>query len=122
MPEFFILTKSNIKIVPRILPRYYFFVSAYNDMEGGVTMTDRKRTQYKNCQAVIGTLTGAQKAQKALAAAAIPSAVSKSESASQHRGCVWSVSFSCNQEENVRAVLSSAGIKVKSFGGNDDIF
>ena len=66
MPEFFILTKSNIKIVPRILPRYYFFVSAYNDMEGGVTMTDRKRTQYKNCQAVIGTLTGAQKAQRLL--------------------------------------------------------
>ena len=85
-------------------------------------MTDRKNYQYKSCRAVIGTLTGAQKANKALTAAAIPSNVIKTESASRHGGCVWSVSFACNQMENVRSVLSSAGINVRSFGGNDDIF
>ena len=85
-------------------------------------MTDRKSYQYKNCHAVIGTMTGAQKAQKALSLAAIPSNVIKTESASRHGGCIWSVSFACNQTENVRTVLASAGINVRAIGGGDDIF
>ena len=85
-------------------------------------MTDRNKYQYKSCRAVIGTLTGAQKAQKALTVAAIPSNVVKTESDTRHGGCVWSVSFACNQKENVIAVLSSAGIGVRSIGGGDDIF
>lgn len=85
-------------------------------------MTDRKSVQYKSCSAVMGTLTNAQKAQKALSQAAIPTSVTKSETSKSHRGCVWSVNFSCNQAENVRTVLSSAGINVRSWGGDDDIF
>lgn len=82
-------------------------------------MTD-KRYGYKGCSAVIGTLTGAQKAQKVLSAAAIPAAVTKNESPSGG-GCVWSVSFSCNQKENVSAVLAAAGIRIKAWGGDDGI-
>ena len=85
-------------------------------------MTDRMKYQYKGCSAVMGTLTNAQKAQKVLAAAAIPTSVSKSESSSSNRGCVWSVNFACNQADNVRAVLASAGISVKSWSNGDDIF
>ena len=77
-------------------------------------MTDKKRYEYKSCFAVTGTLTGAQKASRALAGAAIPSSVIKIDSAGT-RGCVWGVSFSCNQTANVRSVLSSAGINVKSW-------
>lgn len=84
-------------------------------------MTDRKRYQYKSCYAVIGTMTGAQKASRALSAAAIPSNIIKTESSARHGGCIWSVSFACNQAENVRAVLSSAGINIRQIGGGDDI-
>ena len=84
-------------------------------------MLDRNKYQYKDCSAVVGTLTSAQKAQRALSAAAIPTSISKSESSSLHRGCVWSVNFSCNQQENVRSVLASAGIKVKLWSTDDDI-
>ena len=83
-------------------------------------MTDKK-IQYKECSAVLGTLTSAQKAQKVLSSAAIPTSIGKSEASSLHRGCVWSVNFSCNQQENVRAVLAAAGIKVKAWSGDDDI-
>ena len=81
-----------------------------------------KRYQYKDCSAVLGTLTLAQKAQRALASAAIPSSVIKSDASSLHRGCVWSVNFSCNQKENVRTVLSAANVKVKAWSDGDDIF
>ena len=84
-------------------------------------MTERKNFQYKGCSAIMGTLTNAQKAQKALSAAAIPTSVGKLESSSSNRGCVWSVNFSCNQMRNVRSVLASAGINVKSWEGGDDI-
>ena len=82
---------------------------------------DRNKYQYKDCSAVLGTLTLAQKAQRALSSAAIPTSITKSDTSSLHRGCVWSVNFSCNQQENVRAVLAAAGIKVKAWGGDDDI-
>ncbi len=85
-------------------------------------MTDRKRSQYKSCAAVMGTLTNAQKAQKVLSGAAIPTSVTKSEASPSHRGCVWSVNFSCNQMENVRSVLSSAGINVKAWSTDNDVF
>ena len=84
-------------------------------------MTDRKRYQYKSCHAVLGTMTGAQTAYRALTAAAIPSNMVKTGSSSRHGGCIWSVSFACNQTENVKAVLASAGINVRSVGGGDDI-
>ena len=84
-------------------------------------MRNTSKKQNKGCCAVMGTLTNAQKAQKALSAAAIPTGVNKSENPSAHRGCVWSVNFSCNQIENVKAVLSAAGIGVKAWECGDDI-
>ncbi len=84
-------------------------------------MTDRMKYQYKDCSAVLGTLTSAQKAQRALSSAAIPTIITKSDTSSLHRGCVWSVNFSCNQRENVRAVLASTGIKVKAWSDDYDI-
>ena len=70
------------------------------------------------CSAAIGSVTQAQKAQAALAAAAIPSTVMKWEASSRLRGCVYGVSFSCQQERNVKAVLASARISVKQW--NDE--
>ena len=84
-------------------------------------MTERKKYQSVTCSAVMGTLTNAQKAQKVLAAAAIPSSVTKSESSLAHRGCVWCVNFACNQSENVRAVFEAAGVNAKSWSVGDDI-
>ena len=84
-------------------------------------MTDKNKYNYKGCSAVMGTLTNAQKAQKALSAAAIPTSLGKDETISSNRGCVWSVNFSCNQLENVKAVLSAYGISVKKWGGSNDI-
>ena len=49
-------------------------------------MAERKDYQYSSCSAIMGTLTNAQKAQKALAAAAIPARVGKLEASSSHRG------------------------------------
>ena len=71
------------------------------------------------CSAAIGSVTQAMKAQKTLAAAAIPSTVVKWESSSRLRGCVYGVRFSCLQERNVKTVLSSAHIAVKQW--NDEI-
>ena len=67
------------------------------------------------CFAAIGSITYAQKAQKALAAAAIPSSVTKAEVSSSKRGCVYGIRFSCAQESNVRAILSNARIAVKEW-------
>ena len=75
----------------------------------------------RRCSAVIGTLTLAQKAQRALSAAAIPVSIDKSQATAGHHGCVWSIHFSCNQYENVRAVLASSNIKVKLWENSDDI-
>ena len=85
-------------------------------------MAERKDYQYSSCSAIVGTLTNAQKAQKALAAAAIPARVGKLEASSSHRGCVWSINFSCNQMRNVKSVLASSGINVRAWEGGDDIF
>lgn len=98
-----------------------FSTSAYNEGKGGVNMTDKNKYNYKGCSAIMGTLTNAQKAQKALSAAAIPTSLGKDEALSSNRGCIWSVNFSCNQLENVRAVLLASGISVKKWGRGDDI-
>lgn len=69
---------------------------------------------YGECYAEIGSVTHAMKAQAALSAAAIPSEIIKSESSTRH-GCVYSVSYSCSQANNVRTVLASARIPVKHW-------
>ncbi len=72
----------------------------------------------RNCSAELGSVTAAMKAQRALATAAIPSAVVKIESSSR-RGCTYGIRFSCNQLGNVRTVLSAARISVKQWDPAD---
>ena len=68
--------------------------------------------QFYECSTQIGSLTQAMKAQSALSAAAIPSEIIKTESSSRH-GCVYGISYSCSQENNVRAVLENANIPAR---------
>ncbi len=69
---------------------------------------------HRGCIAEIGSLTQAMRAQKILASAVIPSTVLKLESSSRH-GCAYGISFSCEQEANVRHVLESARMAVKQW-------
>ena len=98
-------------IVKTVVDNNRFF--AYDDIEGGGSM--KTQTNGRSCFAAIGSITYAQKAQKALANAAIPSSVTKAEVSSSKRGCVYGVRFSCLQEANVRTVLSNARIAVKEW-------
>lgn len=68
-----------------------------------------------NCTAVVGSLTIAMKAQKALSAAAIPATVVKLDSSVTKRGCAYGLEYSCNQDGNVHAVMNSSGIKVARY-------
>lgn len=72
-----------------------------------------------NCRAELSSVTTALKAQRALSAAAIPSNVIKIESSSSRRGCAYGIEFACNQMNNVRTVLSGAGVAVKKWNSTD---
>ncbi len=63
-----------------------------------------------DCTAVIGSMTTALKAQKALATAAIRANVVKLDSSVTKRGCAYGVEYNCIQEANVKAVLNASGI------------
>ena len=68
------------------------------------------------CKAAIGGLTLAMRAQKALAAAAIPTAVIKyDDDARSKKGCIYGLTFSCGQRINVETVLAGEGIKVREW-------
>ena len=67
------------------------------------------------CTAYIGSTTLAMKAQRALAANAIASTVTKVNSSKTRRGCAYGVSFDCSQQSNVKAILSKENIPVKEF-------
>ena len=73
---------------------------------------------HRGCVAEIGSLTQAMRAQKILASAVIPTTVLKLESSSRH-GCAYGITFSCEQETNVRHVLDSARMAVKQWQKND---
>ncbi len=76
--------------------------------------------KHSGCSAEIGSVTQAIRAQNALASAAIPSNVIKSQSSSRH-GCVYGVSFSCAQENNVRTVLTNAKIPVRHWNSENGL-
>ena len=78
-----------------------------------------KRDGYE-CSAELGSVTEAMKAQRVLAAAAIPTEVIKVEGA-RRRGCVFGIGFSCAQSNNVRAVLSAARINPRSWNSGYDL-
>jgi len=68
------------------------------------------------CSAQIGSITQAMRAQSVLAAAAIPNRVIKNETP---RGCIYALSFSCSQTNNVKTVLAREKIRVKQWNAGD---
>ena len=78
------------------------------------------RIQYPDtCTAVIGSMTQTMKAQSVLATAAIRAAVTKLSSTKSQTGCVYGLDFSCRQSQNVRQILSDAGIAVRQYLGGE---
>jgi hypothetical protein len=71
-------------------------------------------SNWSGCSAAIGSVTQAMQAQKLLASAAIPSALIKYD-AQGGKGCVYGLSFSCAQADNVRTVLSKERIRVREW-------
>ena len=69
---------------------------------------------YNRCGAEIGSMTQAIRAQRALADSAIPADVQKIASKAG-RGCVYGLSFSCAQLENVENIFDRQGIKVREW-------
>ena len=67
------------------------------------------------CLAVMGSMTQALRAQKALLDAAVRADVVKADSAHTSRGCAYALSYPCSQEGNVRPILSAYGIRVREF-------
>lgn len=73
------------------------------------------RYQYTACTAVIGSMTWAMRAQKALAVEAIPSTVVKTEERRGSKGCVYGINYACAYSDNVRRILESAKISVREW-------
>ncbi len=65
--------------------------------------------------AIIGSVTQAMRAQKILSNAAIRADVVKTEGKRAHAGCIYAIAFAPSQENNVRTVLSNAGVRVREF-------
>ncbi len=83
-------------------------------MHSGRAGTD-SRSGTGTCTAVIGSMTLAMKAQSVLADAAIRADLTKISSAAAQGGCAYGVDFACTQSQNVRTVLSRAGIRVRQY-------
>lgn len=73
------------------------------------------------CTAVFGSMTQTLKAQNALAAASLRTAVTKVSSARTHGGCAYGLTFPCIQTDNVRQVLSEAGIRPRQLFGEGQL-
>ena len=65
------------------------------------------------CTAVLGAMTKAMQAERALAQASIRVSVVKVSSSSQAGGCVYGVVYPCNQDSLIREVLSRNGIRIR---------
>lgn len=74
---------------------------------------------FYGCLAVMGSMTQAMRAQKVLAGAAVHAEVVKADSAHTRRGCAYALSYPCSQENNVRTILSGAGIRVRDYYRED---
>ena len=69
------------------------------------------------CTAVLGSMTIALQAEKALANAAIHANVTKVSSSGSEKGCAYGITYPCAQEENVRVILARSGLAVKQYKG-----
>ena len=67
--------------------------------------------QRKGCLCIIGSMTQTMRAQRLLAAAAIPCDTVKTSTGRNGRGCTYALSFSCTQSENVRHVLQKSKVR-----------
>ena len=74
---------------------------------------------FYGCLAVMGSMTQAMRAQKVLAGAAVRAEIVKADSAHTRRGCAYALSYPCSQENNVRTILSGAGIRVRDYYRED---
>lgn len=66
------------------------------------------------CTLEVGSVTQAMKIQELLSRHAIPSKIIKTDSSSR-RGCVYGLSYTCSQSNNVNTVLSNAKINLRSI-------
>ena len=71
------------------------------------------------CVTVVGSMTQALRAQKVLANAAVRADVVKADSAYTRRGCAYALSYPCSQENNLRTILASAGIRIRDLYRED---
>ena len=67
------------------------------------------------CTAVIGSMTGAMRAQSILAEAAIRAVVVKVSSSKNTGGCAYGVDFPCTQMNNAQTVLNRSGVRVREY-------
>ena len=70
---------------------------------------------FYTCIAEIGSMTQAMRAQNALAEAAIPTTVVKTNSEKSGRGCAYGLSFDCAHIENIKNILAKSGVKVRRW-------
>ena len=75
----------------------------------------RNDSEKSECVAVIGSMTQAMNAQSVLARAAIRTEVIKADSANNGRGCAYALSYDCVQDNNLKRVLQSGGIRVRAY-------
>lgn len=64
--------------------------------------------------AVVGSMTAAQRGQRALSVAAIRADIVKSDKQSE-RGCGYGLLFAASQQGNVRAILREAHVNVRRY-------
>ena len=89
---------------------------AYIDIEKEKRKKKKERTVTDvRSIAVFPTLTAAERARRALAAAAIPAETVKVDSSRTRRGCSWGVAFFDIQLRGVMAVFGNAGIKTREI-------
>ena len=70
----------------------------------------------EDCRMSIGSMTAALRAQRMVRASAIRCEVIKTEEGSARRGCMYGILFPCYHEQNVRRILSDAGIRGRRGG------
>ena len=66
------------------------------------------------CTPETGSVTQAMKIQELLTRYAIPSKITKTDSSSR-RGCVYALSYSCSQTNNVNTILANASSSPKAI-------
>ena len=80
----------------------------------------RENTRTKDCIAVIGSMTQAMRAQKILANAAIRAEIVKADASLTKRGCAYALEYACSQAQNVKMILTNAGVRVRSYHGGEE--